>query len=56
MARPTVIDLNPNELRYYPFMIVQKGSNGICNIRGDPSGRICMTYMVEYMFLKKQNI
>ena len=42
LARPTVIDLNPNELHYYPFMVSLDRFNGTCNILDDPDGRICV--------------
>ena len=32
MFRPTVIDLNPVELTYYPFMISLDKCNGSCNV------------------------
>ena len=32
MARPTLIDLNPAELKYYPFMISLNKCTGICNV------------------------
>ena len=32
MLRPTVIDLNPGELRYYPFMISWDKRGGSCNV------------------------
>ena len=32
MFRPTLIDLNPIELKYYPFMISLHKCNGICNV------------------------
>ena len=32
MARPTLIDMNPNELKYYPFMISLNKCNGSCNV------------------------
>ena len=32
MVRPTLIDLNPVELRYYPFMISLDRCNGSCNV------------------------
>ena len=32
MVRPTLIDLNPVELKYYPFMISLDKCNGICNV------------------------
>ena len=32
MLRPTLIDLNPIKLKYYPFMISLDKSTGSCNI------------------------
>ena len=32
MVRPTIIDMNPVELKYYPFMISLNKCTGICNI------------------------
>ena len=32
MVRPTPIDLNPIELKYYPFMISLDKCNGSCNV------------------------
>ena len=32
MIRPTLIDLNPVELKYYPFMIKLDKCNGSCNV------------------------
>ena len=31
MVRPTIIDMNPVELNYYPFMISLKKYTGHCN-------------------------
>ena len=39
MVRPTVIDLNPVELRYYSFMISLDKCNESCN---DLSAKICV--------------
>ena len=32
MVRPTLIDMNPVELKYYPFMISLNKYTGICNV------------------------
>ena len=32
MVRPTLIDMNPVELKYYPFMISFNKCTGICNV------------------------
>ena len=39
LVRPTLIDLNPVELKYYPFMIRLDKFTGICNII---SPKICV--------------
>ena len=39
MVRPTLIDLNPTELKYYPFMTSLDKCNGSCN---DSSPKICV--------------
>ena len=38
MVRPTLIDLDPIDLKYYPFMISLDKCNGTCNIL---SPKIC---------------
>ena len=32
MVRPTLVDLNPVELKYYPFMISLNKCTGSCNV------------------------
>ena len=32
MVRPTRIEMNPNELKYYPFMISLNKCTGSCNV------------------------
>ena len=39
MVRPTFIDVNPVELKYYPFMISLHKSIGSCNVL---STKICV--------------
>ena len=36
------VDLNPVEIKYYPFMISLKKCNGICNVVDDLSIKICV--------------
>ena len=40
MVRPTLINLNPDELLYYPFVISMNKCDGSCNTVEDPFGRI----------------
>ena len=39
IVRPTLIDMNPVELKYYPFMISINKSTGSCNVL---SPKICV--------------
>ena len=39
MVRPTIIDMNSVELKYYPFMINLNKSTGSCNVL---SPKICV--------------
>ena len=41
MIRPTVIDLNPNELSYYLFMISLDECNESCDSVDDLSTKMC---------------
>ena len=38
MVRPTLIDLNPDELHYYLFVIILGRCDGSCNTVEDPFG------------------
>ena len=42
MIRPTLIDLNPIELIYYPFMISLDKCNGSYNVADGLSTKICV--------------
>ena len=42
MARPTLIDLNPAEPNFYPFMISLDKFNGSCNAVDNLSMKICL--------------
>ena len=39
MVRPTLIDLSPFELKYYPFIITLDKCSGTCNVL---SSKICI--------------
>ena len=41
MTRPFLINLNPMELKYYPFMISLDEYRGIYNAANDLSTKIC---------------
>ena len=41
MARPTLIDLNPVDLNYYPFMNSLDKCSGCCNAVYDLFMKVC---------------
>ena len=43
---PTLIDLNPFELKYYPFIIIFDKYNGSCNTHTHTKE---YTYMLKYL-------
>ena len=46
-ARPNLIDLNPNQLHYYQFMVNLDRCFGSCITFNNPSGRICIPNKTE---------
>ena len=42
MVIPTLIDLNPVEFKYYPFMFNLDKCSGSCNYGNDLSTKICL--------------
>ena len=52
MARPTLIDLDPAELKYYPFMISLDKFSKSCNSVDDLSTNICITSKSKYVNVK----
>ena len=53
MVRPTLIDMNPNELKYYLFMIILNKCIGSCN---DLSGKICVPKETKDIYIKTFNM
>ena len=56
MVSPMLIDLNLDELCYYPFIISMSRCNESCNTAKDPFGRICVPNKIEDVNLKVFNI
>ena len=56
MVRPTVIDLNPVELKYYPFMVSLDKRSGSCNAVDDLSTKICVSSKRKYVNVKLLSI
>ena len=42
MTQPLLINLYPNELHYYPFVVKLNKSAESCNILNDLSSRVCL--------------
>ena len=55
MARSTLINLNPIELNYYPFMISLDKCNGSCNVY-DLSTQICVLSKTKNAHVKVFNM
>ena len=53
MIRPTLIDLNPVELKYYPFMISLNKCTGSCNVL---SPKICVPKETKDINVKAFNM
>ena len=47
MARPTLLDLNPVELNYDPYMIIIDNCSGSCHTLDDSSANICVLNETE---------
>ena len=53
MVRPTLIDINPNELKYYPFMPSLNKSNGSFNVL---SPKTCVPNEIKDIYVKAFNM
>ena len=53
MVRPTFIDMNPNELKYYPFMISLNKCTGSCDVL---SPKICVPTEIKDIYVKAFNM
>ena len=56
ITRPMLIDSNPDELHYYPFLTSLDRCDRTCNIVRDPFGRICIPNKTEAVNLNVFNI
>ena len=53
MVKPTLIDKNPVDLKYYPFMISLNKCSGSCNVL---SPKICVSKETKDINVKAFNI
>ena len=56
MVRPMLINLNPDELHYYPFIVSMNRCNGSCNAIGDLFDRTFVPNKMEVVDLGVLNI
>ena len=56
LIRPTLIDLNPIEINYYPSMIGLYKCNGCCNLVDNLSTKICFPSETKDLNVKVFNI
>ena len=56
MVGLTLTDLNPDELRYYPFFISMDRCDKSCNIVVDPFGGIWVSNKIEDLNLRVFNM
>ena len=56
IIRPTLIDLNPDELYYYSFTNSMNRRDGSCNNIEDPFGSKCGRSIMEDLNLKVFNM
>ena len=55
MIRPTLTDLNPIELNYYPLMVSLYKCNGICNAVDNLSTKFCAPSKRKHVHVKVFN-
>ena len=53
MVRPTIIEMNPNEVKYYLFMISLDKCTGKCNVL---SPKICVPKETKDIYVKAFNM
>ena len=56
MIRPTLIDLNPVELNFYPFMIILDKCHRNCKIIDNLSIKICVASKIKDVNVKAFNM
>ena len=52
MIRPSLINLNSDELKYYPFTITLDKCSGSCNSGNDLSTKICVPSKTKHIIVK----
>ena len=52
MSRPKIMDLNPNELVFCPYLIKINKCSGLCNNFNDPFAKLCVPDIVKNIKVK----
>ena len=52
MARPKIIDVNENEIVFYPLSIKVNKCSGNCNNINDPMAKLCVPDIIKDMNIK----
>ena len=52
MARPKIIDVNENEIVFYPLSIKVNKCRGNCNNINDPMAKLCVPDIIKDMNIK----
>ena len=55
-VRPEIINVNSNELLFYPFSIKTSKCSGICNNINDPYAKLCVPDFVKNLNIKVFNL
>ena len=55
-TRPEIVNVNSNDLVFYPFSIKRSKFSGNCNNIGDPYAKICVPDVVKDLIVKVFNL
>ena len=51
-VRPEIININSNELLFYPYTVKMNKCSGSCNNTNDPYAKMCIPDVVKNQMLK----
>ena len=55
-VRPQIVNINSDELVFFPFSIKTSKCSGSCNDINDPQGKLCVSDVVKNINLKVFNL
>ena len=56
MSRPKIMDINPNELVFFPYSIKINKCSGSCNNINDPFAKLCVPNIIKNINVKVFNL